>query len=177
MARAFYRTETAPTPPAITARLGAVSTAFPDTELGKFVKPSGESGYVLCAVGDLIDGYVSAVSLDRATAAGFQLGAVQRKECKSVTFDGSQAAGTGAIALGDAVVAGTPVALGTMLTTGAVAKVRKATLQPHVTAPAALTDVPTHINASTYFWKVVSLGSVGTGAVGTVGLIERVGGY
>lgn len=175
MARAFYRTETAPSAAAITTRLGAVSTAFPDTEIGKFVKPSGESGYVLCAVGDLIDGYVSSVSSDKGTSAGFVLGSVQRRECKSVTFDGSQAAGTGAIALGDAVVAGTPVAQGTALTIGTVAKVRKATLQPHVTAPAALADVPTHINASQYMWKVISLGTVGTGAVGTIGVIERVG--
>lgn len=175
MSRAFYRTETAPSAPAITTRLGAVSTAFPDTEIGKFVKPSGESGYALCAVGDLIDGYVASVSSDKGTSAGFVLGSVQRRESKSVTFDGSQVAGTGAIALGDAVVAGTPVAQGTGLTIGAVAKVRKATLQPHVTVPAALSDVPTHINASQYMWKVISLGTAGSGAVGTVGIVERVG--
>jgi hypothetical protein len=173
MARAHFRTETVPTPPTISVRLGAVGVPFLDTETGKLVKPSGESGYVLCAIGDLFDGHVAAVSLDRPTAGGFQLGAVQRRATKWVQFEGAQATGTGALAIGDAVVAGTPVAQGTAIPLAEFVKVRKATLQPTVTVPAALSEIPTHLNAMQYLWKVVSLGT-GAGAVGTVGLIERV---
>jgi hypothetical protein len=71
-------------------------------------------------------------------------------------FDGSQAAGTGAIAIGDYVVAGAVVAKGTGLS--GYPKVRKATSQ---------TPGP-------FAWRVVSLGTAGTGAVGTVGVIERI---
>lgn len=142
----------------ISARLGAGSgtaNRVDDKEIGKIVKLAGESRYNLAAVGDQIEGFVTAV--ETYTLDDFSMGSVQTKGLKTVTFDGLQGTpGTGTVAIGDYVVTGTPVAKGTALT-GPV-KVCKAT-------------TPTGM----YFgWRVVSLGAVGTGAVGTVGVIERV---
>ncbi len=156
------------------ARLGAgtgASNNLSDVDEGKFVKLVGESRYNLCAVGDLIEGFIN--SVEPATADGYSIGGVVDKGYKEVTFDGLQATpGTGVVAIGDCVVCGTPVAKGTALT--APAKVCKATVQPGVTVPADLTAAAAQIKASMYAWRVVSLGSAGTGAVGTTGLIERV---
>lgn len=145
---------------AITARLGAGSGSanyVDDKEVGKAVKLIAESRYGLCAAGDQIEGIILAV--ETATLDDFSIGSVgnapgMRKE---VTFDGLQATpGTGTVALGDRVVVGTVVAKGTALT--GPLKVCKATTQ----------------TGMDYVWRVVSLGSAGTGAVGTVGVIERV---
>ncbi|MCP3024962.1 hypothetical protein [Cupriavidus basilensis] len=158
MARAFLMQETAPAPVAKTARLGAGNTAndrFDEKEIGKFVKLVAESRYDLCAVGNEIEGHI--VALEEATQGGFTIGSVQDRARKYVTFDGLQATpGTGVIAVGDYVVAGTVTAKGTRLSN--YARVCKATSQ----------------TGQTYKWRVVSLGPVGTGAVGTVGLIERL---
>jgi hypothetical protein len=98
---------------------------------------------------------------------------VERGARMNVTADGSQAAGTGALAVGDFVVAGTIAALGTAVaSTGP--KVRKATFQPFSAEAAALTDVNDMIKNGLFGWRVVSLGTVGTGAVGTQVVIERV---
>jgi len=144
----------------ITARLGAGSGAANNVdtnEIGKIVKLVGESRFNLAAAGDQIEGFITAV--ESATLDGFTIGAVQQEDRKTVTFDGLQGTpGTGTIAVGDFVVAGTVVAKGTALS--APVKVCKATTQTGM-----------------YFaWRVVSLGSAGTGAVGTVGVIERVNG-
>lgn len=173
MTRKFFRGELTLSTPYTTVRLGAQNAPYKDTELRKFVKPGTlDSQYVLCAVGDPIDGYITAV--EAATSDGFGIGSIQRRDPKYVVFEGSQAAGTGAIAIGDFVVAGTPVAKDT---DGVAAhpKVRKATVQLGA-VPADLTAAGAQVLASLYAWKVVSLGPVGTGAVGTVGLIERIGG-
>lgn len=174
MARPFYRTVTAPTPPTISVRLGAAGVAFNPTEERKLVKPSGDSGYVLCAVGDLFDGQITGVSGTTLTAAGFQQGAVQRQGAMWAMADGDQVTGTGNLAVGDAVVCGAVVAQGTQLPVADCPKVRKATLQPNVTVPAGLANIPAHFNAASYWWKVVSLYTSGTGAPGTMILIERV---
>lgn len=141
-----------------TARLGAGTGAannVTDSEIGKPVKLAGDSRYDLCAAGDAIEGFISAV--ESYTADGYSIGSVQFKDRKAVTFDGLQATpGTGAIAVGDYVVAGTAVAKGTALSVPA--KVCKATSQ----------------TAGHFNWRVVSLGSAGSGAVGTAGVIERV---
>lgn len=172
MARKSFRGEILPSTPALTARLGAQGAPFKDTELGKFVKLGTlDSQYVLCAVGDLIAGYITSVQM--ATSDGFSVGGVQRLDPKFAIADGSQATGTGALAIGDFVVAGTPAALGTGIG-NSYAKVRKATIQPGVTAAAALGDVAPMLAMVPYLWQVVSLGSAGTGAVSTQILIERV---
>ncbi len=140
----------------ITARLGAGSGSanyVTDVEIGKSVKLAGDSQYNLCAAGDQIEGFITAV--ETYTADDFSIGSVQFEGRKRVTLDGLQATpGTGTCAVGDYVVAGTAVAKGTALTVPP--KVCKATTQTGM-----------------YFaWRIVSL--EGTGAVGQIAVIERV---
>lgn len=140
----------------ITARLGAGSGSanyVTDVEIGKPVKLVGDSQYNLCAAGDQIEGFITAV--ETYTADDFSIGSVQFEGRKRVTLDGLQATpGTGTCAVGDYVVAGTAVAKGTALTVPP--KVCKATTQTGM-----------------YFaWRIVSL--EGTGAVGQIAVIERV---
>lgn len=140
----------------ITARLGAGSgtaNQVDDKEIGKSVKLVGDSQYNLCAAGDQIEGFITAV--ESYTADGYSIGSVQTEGRKRVTLDGLQATpGTGTCAVGDYVVAGTAVAKGTALT--APPKVCKATTQTGM-----------------YFaWRIVAL--EGTGAVGQIAVIERV---
>lgn len=140
----------------ITARLGAGSGSanyVTDVEIGKPVKLAGDSQYNLCAAGDQIEGFITAV--ETYTADDFSIGSVQLGGRKRVTLDGLQATpGTGTCAVGDYVVAGTAVAKGTALTVPP--KVCKATTQTGM-----------------YFaWRIVSL--EGTGAVGQIAVIERV---
>lgn len=141
----------------ITARLGAGSGSanyVTDVEIGKPVKLAGDSQYNLTAAGDQLEGFVAAV--ESYTADDFSIGSVQTAGRVKVTLDGLQATpGTGTIAVGDYVVAGTAVAKGTSLA-GAYPKVCKATTQTGM-----------------YFaWRVVSLD--GTTAVGQTATIERV---
>lgn len=157
-----------------TVRLGAGTGAANNVdqkENGKVVKFVGESRYDLCAAGDPIEGFVTSVEV--GTYDGYSIGGIASEGFKEVTFDGLQAtAGTGTVALGDFVVTGTAVAKGTALS--APVKVCKATIQPGTTEAGAVGDVNDHINATKFMWRVVSLGSAGTGAVGTTGVIERV---
>jgi hypothetical protein len=127
-----------------------------DADVGKFVKLAGDSRYGLCAVGDEIEGVLDSIN-GGPTQDGYTLGGVRKNGRVKVTLDGLQAtAGTGTIAIGDYVVAGTPVARGTALS-GAYPQVCKAT--------AAATGL-------VQLWRVVAL--YGTGAVGQIALIERV---
>lgn len=142
----------------VTARLGVGSGSanyVTDAEIGKPVKLVGDSQYDLCAVGNQIEAFITAV--ESATLDDFSIGSVDAEGRKRVTLDGLQATpGTGVIAVGDYVVCGTPVAKGTALT--APPKVCKATTQTGM-----------------YFaWRVVSL--EGTTAVGQYATIERVNG-
>jgi len=170
---------------AITARLGAGSGSanwIDSKEVGKPVKLIAESQFGLCAAGDRIEGFIIAV--EASTADNFSIGSVTSEDRRSVTFDGLQATpGVGVVAVGDYVVAGTAVAKGTALSVPP--KVGKATNQPGVaitvadnlqaTINAALVKVADAQLNSEYAWRVVSLGSAGTGAVGTTGVIERIG--
>lgn len=146
----------------ITARLGAGTGSannLTDKEVGKFVKLVGESRYNLAAVGDEIEGFIDAI--ETATQDGYTIGSVcVEAEFKGVTFDGAQGTpGTGNIAVGDYVVVGTPVAKDTALVVGTPAKVCKATDQ-------------TAAKNSPFACRVISLGSAGTGAPGTTGVIQ-----
>ena len=147
-----------------TVRLGAGTGAanyLTSIEAGKIVKLVGSSRFDLAAVGSQIEGVI--VALETATLDDYTVGSIKDCGYLSVVFDGSEAAGTGAMAVGDYVVAGTGVAKGTALTAATGPKVRTATVQP-----SSATFVGTHT------WRVVSLGTANTGAVGTVGVIERV---
>jgi hypothetical protein len=138
-----------------TARLGAGSGSanyVTDVEIGKPVKLVGDSQYGLCVAGDQIEGVI--VAVESYTADDFSIGSVNSEGRFRVILDGSQAAGTGAINVGDYVVMGTVVAKGTS-NSGAF-KVCKATTQTGM-----------------YFaWRVVSL--EGTTAVGQYAIIECV---
>lgn len=174
MSRKFFYSPLIPNTSVITSRLGAGNTTgdrWDDKELNKLVKASGDSAHDLCAVGDLIDGQV--VGLEEATSDGWTIGSVQRGGRIKVIADGSQAAGTGSLAVGDFVVAGDPVAKGTSLGAAAYPKVRKGTIQPGVSAAADAAAVAGYVAAAMKAWKVVSLLG-GNGSVGTTVLIERV---
>lgn len=140
-----------------TVRLGqtGVANLYSDKEVGKAVKLTAESRYELCALGDAVEGVVSSVNL--GTYDGYSIGGIVSKGYKEVTLDGSQAAGTGAITVGSYVVVGTVVAKDTAL--AGPLKVRLATDQAAA-------------KAAPFKARVVSLGSAGTGAVGTVGIVE-----
>lgn len=157
----FRMTELVDLANVLTARLGAGTGAanhVSDKEVGKLVKLVGESRYNLCAVGDAIEGRVS--SVETATLDDYSIGGVMDEGNFEVTFDGAQATpGTGTLAVGDYVVCGTVVAKGTALS--APARVCKATDQAAA-------------QAAPFRWRVVSLGTAGTGAVGTTGVIRRV---
>lgn len=146
----------------ITARLGAGTTAndrYNDKEVGKLVKMVGDSRYDFAVAGNEIEGRVT--SVDTASSDGYSTGAVQVGGRMHVILDGVQATpGTGAVALLDFVLASTPVAKGTAQP-DAGPKVVKATDQ------AAAKNSP-------FAWRVVSFLS-GSGAVGTLACIEKVG--
>ena len=143
----------------ITARLGAGSGSanyVTDVEIGKAVKFIADSQYNLCAAGDLIEGFVTAV--ESYTADDFSIGSVQIEGRKRVILDGLQATpGTGTCAVGDLVVAGSATVKGTALSSFCP-KVCKATSQA----------------VSLHNWRIVSL--EGTGAVGQFATIERLKG-
>lgn len=139
-------------------RLGAGNAAnqrFTDVEAGKIVKLAGESRFDLAVAGNPIEGFI--VAVEAATSNGFSVGGVVSEGKVFATADGLQATpGTGAIAVGDYVVTGTVVAKDTAM--AGYPKVTKATAQ----------------TLTFFMWRVVSLGTVGTGAVGTTIVIERV---
>ena len=156
MARQHYIVPQGTIENTVTVRLGASATAganYDSLESGKFVKLIAESNYGLCAAGDPIEAVIVAVEL--ATQAGWSIGSIVDEGIMSVTCDGLEATpGTGTIAVGDVVVAGTVVARGTAVS--GYPKVCKAT-------------TPANVN---FKWRVMAL--YGTGAVGQTALIERI---
>lgn len=142
-----------------TARLGAGTGAannLTDADVGKLVKLAGDSRYDLVAAGDQIEGRIAAI--EASTFDGYTLGTIATESRFEVTFDGLQATpGTGVVAVGDYVVAGTPVAKGTALS-----------------VPARVCKATAAGNTLMFPWRVVSLGTAGSGAVGTTGIIELV---
>ena len=191
MAANHFIVPTGPTEDVTVVRLGAGNGAndrYSDVDAGKLVKLAAESRYDLCAAGDAIEGVV--VSVETATSGGYSVGGIIREGKIFATADGLQAtAGTGTIAIGDYVVAGTATAKGTALT--AYPKVCKATVQPltaivstvasadtaaavKVQLDAVLATLATANRNAMYAWRVVSLGQVGTGAVGSTIVIKRV---
>lgn len=159
-----------------TFRLGAgtgSSNHLKDSEVGKFVKLAGESRFALAAAGDSIEGRIT--SVEKATLDDYTIGSVQRGGRMRVTCDGDEATpGTGTLAVGDYVVVGTVVAKDTALS--APPRVCKATVQPFtVIADGGEGTIEDAMKRVAFPWRVISLGSVGTGAVGTEAIIERVG--
>ena len=173
MGRKFYITPTLDNCAAITVRFGTQNTAYKETEIGKLLKNNGDSGATLAAVGDPFHGVL--VALDAATADGYAIGSMQRKGKFFVMADGSEAAGTGNLAVGDQLVTGTPVAKDTALAgiTG-FPKVRKATAQIVGGAPADLAAAGVSLGriARNEIWTVVSLNGT-DGSPGKIVVMEH----
>jgi hypothetical protein len=170
-----FKAEVIPAPQAPeTFRLGSAANAggrLVDNDMWKLLKLAGDSQYNLCVAGDPIEGV--AVTLDPTTQDGWAMGSVQKTGRRYATCDGSQAAGTGAIAVGDYVVCGTVVAAGTALS-GTIPRpaVRKATYQPGTTEITNVNQIAAMTKVALHPWRVISIGD--DGAVGDTCVIERV---
>ena len=181
MSKAHFITPTGATPDVMTVRLGTAiavggvigtgGSYLPGIDDGKIVQFVGESQYALAPQGALIEGIITGV--EQALSGGWSIGGIVCNEEIFVTADGLQATpGVGAIAIGSFVVAGTLTPAGTALT--AYPKVAQATMQLGEVA-ASLTEAGYQAKYSAYAWQVVSLGTAGTGAVGTTIVISRIG--
>jgi hypothetical protein len=189
MSKAHYLAPLVPQAGAYAVRLGDNTGQFSvGYDEKKFVKLTAESRYELCAAGDPIEGAI--VALQSATSGGYSVGSIYKSGRIWATADGLEATpGTGTLAIGDYVVCGTVVALGTAIS--GFAKVCKATNQPGTAVVSTLAGADTAAAVKTvldaalvkvadaeknalHAWRVVSLGTAGTGAVGTTVLIERV---
>ena len=156
----FLITPTTQSERVITARVGAnaANTRFTDVDVGKGVKLTGDSQYNLLSAADSIEGICT--SVETGVYDGFVLGGVQQKGYVDATAYGLQATpGVGAITVGQYVLAAAPAAVQVAETLSTTIRVVSATNQ----ATAA---------ALPYKARVVSLGPVGTGAVGTAIVIE-----
>lgn len=154
----FQISETIASEKVTTVRLGTGSVRYTYAENGKAVKLTAESAYTLAAAGDDIEAIQQSSNFpEQGTVDGFAIGGIVKTGYKEVTFGGSEVAGTGAIAIGSYVVVGAVVAVGTALT--GPLRVASATDQ------AAAASAPRKA-------RVESLGAAGTGAVGTVGVVE-----
>lgn len=170
---------TGPISDVFAARLGAGTGAGNNltlAEQNKFVKLVAESRYDLAAAGDLIETSIVAIDLD--TSGGYTVGSLAANKTRDtmfVTADGLQATpGTGAIAVGDYVVVGSVYAKGTAIPAAeGMPKVCKATNQLG-SVPADLTAAAYQAKYAAHAWRVVSLGPVGTGAVGTMIVIKPI---
>ena len=144
----------------VTARLGgnALATRANDNDVGKGGKLVGDSNYGLLAAADAIEGVIT--SVETGIYDGYSLGGVQSKGYIDATAYGLQATpGTGAITVGQYVLAAAPAAIQVKETLSTTLRVVSATNQ----ATAA---------TAAFKARVVSLGPVGTGAVGTAIVIE-----
>ena len=144
----------------VTARLGgnAAGTRANDNDVGKGVKLVGDSNYGLLAAADAIEGVIT--SVETGVYDGYSLGGVQTKGYLNATAYGLQATpGVGAITVGQYVLAAAPAAIQVAETLSTTMRVVSATNQ----ATAA---------TAAFKARVVSLGPVGTGAVGTAIVIE-----
>lgn len=169
MSKLHFISPTVPQSAAVTVRLGTNAGQFAAVDEGKFVKLGAESQYNLCAAGDPIEGVIAAV--ETAKSGGHSIGSIFQGGRMRVLADGLQATpGTGSIAIGDYVVCGSVTALGTDLPS--YPKVCKATQQPG-SVPADLTAAGLQARNAIFAWRVVSLGPVGTGAVGTEIVVQR----
>lgn len=96
----------------ISAKLGPdVDTKYTDKDKKKAVKAKAGGGYVLCADGDELDGFID--SVDQFTVEGFSFGGVARGNV-GFRVEAQVAAGVATpLAFNDLVVAGAQLARGT----------------------------------------------------------------
>lgn len=135
----------------ITDALGTNAQDYSDTELGKGVV-LGASSYTPAAQNSEIEGIVNTVEPGTRNS-GYSWGGIQTKGRAEAVVGANQ---TPAMAVGDIVANDTPIAPGT------AGKIQ-------------VWSAGTGFKAPTNFkWRVISLGTSGTGAVGTTVLIERI---
>lgn len=172
MSKLHYIQPTGVSRDALVVRLGAGTGSannLSGNDAGKLVKFVGESRYDLCVAGDLINAAI--VSVEPASSGGFSIGGIDDGDRIKCTADGLQATpGTGSIAVGDYVVAGSITAKGTAL--AIYPKVCKATVQIGA-VPASLTEAGLQAAmAAAGAWRVVSVeNESGTAAVGATVVI------
>ena len=132
----------------VSAALGVNSAGkFSDKDIGKPVKMAANNNYVLCASGDQIEGFVTAVEANTVND-GFSFGSVLRNKRIIAQVDAAQ---VGTLVVGEFAVAGTSSALGTK-----------------DTYPKVLQGTP-----ADYKWKVIRNIS-GTGVAGDLVLLEKI---
>ena len=158
MARDHYLAPSSTSEGSKVVRLAAAGAAnnYDYREVGKPVKLAGDSRFDLCAAGNEIEGFIT--SVESSTQNDFSIGGVHEFGRYFALADGLQATpGSAKNKIEKNVVAGNITAKGTAL--NGYPKVCKATAAG---------------NTLNFKWRVVSLWTAGTGAVGTTIVIERV---
>jgi hypothetical protein len=150
----------------ISAQLGATVGLFGSVDVGQAVKLGvGSSSYVQCADDDEMEGVVVAVS-DFNVNDGMSFGSVQRNKRIKAEVAANEG---GTMAVGDHVVIGTPIALGTA---NGFPQVKIGTAASQL---ASGTYDYTERTPNTFIWRCIRIIS-GTGVLGDKVLIEKVGG-
>lgn len=154
----LYKTVNSPMALIITAALGATAgTTLGSVDVGKTLKLAAGDKYVPCAAGDHFDGVLVAVDSGPTVNDGFNLGSVQKnREIEAVVGVGGTT-----VAVGDFVVAGVPLAVGT----AGDPQVSKMTMPIDLATSLAIFGKP--------LWKVLTI-LTSTGTAGSRVLIGRV---
>lgn len=148
----------------ISAALGNNTDQFDTVDVGQAVKlDSTGSTYVQCADGDEMEGFVISVEPFNVNS-GFSFGSVQRDKRVKAQVAANEG---GTLAIGDHLVIGTPIALGTASGYPQV-KAGVAAAQDGTTPFAYTERTP-----NTFIWRVIEI-LTGTGVAGDLVLIERV---
>ena len=160
----FTFRDTVPVGVRLTALLGVdKNNKFADADAGKAVKLGTSHNYVPVAAGDDIEGFCDSIQPE-TQGGGFSYGGVQIDGWRQAQVGANQ--GGTPMAVGDYVVADTPVALGT----AGMAKVKTgAAFAQSGTTPFAVT-LPT---PKKFFWRVYEI-VTGTGVAGDTVLLLRV---
>jgi len=146
----------------ISAALGATAGLFSDTDVGQAVKMGVANDYVQAVDGDEMEGVVTSVEVVTVND-GMSFGSVQRNMRVTAQVAANEG---GTMAVGDHVVVGTPIALGTA---NGMPQVKIGTAASQL----AVADYDyTERTPNNFMWKCIRIVS-GTGVLGDVVLLER----